>query len=256
MGGERPAAEDSQARVLADASADLQRRTMSVLRVAFIPSAGLELFAALSVALVGVYAGFSLLGLLRFHRPDAAGGVLRAGAGAGLLCADAQARRRLSRPAGRGRIVAVFSGSSGNAVRSAIDPLRGGDRALSDDDRPALDGLSFEAFPGEIVVLLGCSGSGKTTALNLLRGLATLTAGEVRVRRGAAVAGQEPQEAGPPVAVGSGCRPVRQVALRQDADEPAILARHRQQAHPALDHQGCRLSGSSRRARSRPGHAS
>ena len=49
------------------------------------------------------------------------------------------------------------------------------------DDRPALDRLSFEARPGEIVALLGDSGSGKTTALNLLLGLAPLTGGVVGV---------------------------------------------------------------------------
>lgn len=51
---------------LGTASADVAQRTLAVLRIAFLSSAVLEFFAALSVALVAVYCGFSLLGLLPF----------------------------------------------------------------------------------------------------------------------------------------------------------------------------------------------
>lgn len=43
----------------------------------------------------------------------------------------------------------------------------------------ALDGLSFDAKPGELVVLLGPSGSGKTTLLSCLAGILTPTAGTI-----------------------------------------------------------------------------
>lgn len=46
------------------ASSDLSRRTMAVLRIAFLSSAVLEFFAALGVAGVAVYIGLSYLGLL------------------------------------------------------------------------------------------------------------------------------------------------------------------------------------------------
>src|SRR5690606_14412668 len=45
---------------------DLRRRTMAVLRIAFLSSAVLELFSALGVALMAVYVGFHLLGELNF----------------------------------------------------------------------------------------------------------------------------------------------------------------------------------------------
>jgi putative ABC transport system ATP-binding protein len=45
-----------------------------------------------------------------------------------------------------------------------------------------LDGLSFEADDGELVVVLGPSGCGKTTLLSCLAGLLTPTAGEIRYR--------------------------------------------------------------------------
>jgi putative ABC transport system ATP-binding protein len=44
-----------------------------------------------------------------------------------------------------------------------------------------LDGLSFEALPGEMTVLLGPSGSGKTTLLSCLGGILTPTSGSIRL---------------------------------------------------------------------------
>ena len=45
----------------------------------------------------------------------------------------------------------------------------------------ALDGVSFEIKPNQLVVLLGPSGAGKTTVLNLVAGLEKPTSGDVRV---------------------------------------------------------------------------
>ena len=45
----------------------------------------------------------------------------------------------------------------------------------------ALDGASFHAETGELVVVLGASGAGKTTALNILGGMDTATSGRVSV---------------------------------------------------------------------------
>ena len=57
------------ARVAAAAQA-VSDRTLGVLRIAFISTAALEFFAALAVAVVAVYCGFSLLGLLPFPVPE------------------------------------------------------------------------------------------------------------------------------------------------------------------------------------------
>ncbi|HSN20540.1 MAG TPA: ABC transporter ATP-binding protein, partial [Usitatibacter sp.] len=46
----------------------------------------------------------------------------------------------------------------------------------------ALRGIDLEIRPGELIVLLGPSGSGKSTLLNILGGLDTPTAGDVRCR--------------------------------------------------------------------------
>ena len=45
----------------------------------------------------------------------------------------------------------------------------------------ALDGASFEVERGELAVILGASGAGKTTALNILGGMDTVTSGTVTV---------------------------------------------------------------------------
>lgn len=63
-------AEERIARQVAAATRDVADRTIIVLRAAFLSSAVMEFFAALSVALVAVYCGFSLLGLLPFPNPE------------------------------------------------------------------------------------------------------------------------------------------------------------------------------------------
>jgi putative ABC transport system ATP-binding protein len=45
----------------------------------------------------------------------------------------------------------------------------------------ALDGLSFSVAEGEFAVIVGASGAGKTTVLNLLGGMDTATGGEIIV---------------------------------------------------------------------------
>lgn len=63
-------AEERIARQVGEATAAVADRTIKVLRAAFLSGAVLEFFAALAVALVAVYCGFSLLGLLPFDPPE------------------------------------------------------------------------------------------------------------------------------------------------------------------------------------------
>jgi ABC-2 type transport system ATP-binding protein len=48
-------------------------------------------------------------------------------------------------------------------------------------DFPAVDGVSFDIRPGEILGLLGPNGAGKTTTIQMLLGLITPTSGSIRM---------------------------------------------------------------------------
>ncbi|MEJ1975457.1 MAG: thiol reductant ABC exporter subunit CydD [Acetobacteraceae bacterium] len=185
-------AEQAEADRLAKAAEELRRRTMGVLRIAFISSAGLEFFAALSVALVAVYAGFNLLGLLPFPSPERldlgrAFFVLAlapefyapmrrlAAAYHDQQAAETAADQLMALEAMRQRpapAMPAFTAAPRICFESVTVRFPGEAHAI-------LDSIDFEAAPGKIVALLGPSGSGKTTVLNLLLGLVPLAGGEV-----------------------------------------------------------------------------
>src|SRR3954467_479179 len=48
-------------------------------------------------------------------------------------------------------------------------------------DQEVVHGLDLDIAAGEFMVLVGPSGSGKTTALRMLAGLESITAGEIRI---------------------------------------------------------------------------
>ncbi|APW38841.1 thiol reductant ABC exporter subunit CydD [Rhodoferax koreense] len=195
---------DFTAQRLRAAGDSLRRRTMAVLRIAFLSSAVLELFAALGVAMVAAYVGFHLLGQLNYG----AWGV-RLSLGQGLfvlLLAPAffEPLRELSlvwhdRAAGEAALAAMARLSeAGTALPGANDaavPPMAASRAARP---PALcvralefshagtggavfDGLDFDVAAGEHVALLADSGAGKTTLLSLLAGLVPVQGGSIRI---------------------------------------------------------------------------
>lgn len=184
-------AEAREAEGLGQAADDLAQRTMRVLRVAFLSSGALEFFAALSVALVAVYCGFSLLGLLPFPVPETlslaeAFFVLALApefyAPMRRLAAAYHDRQAAETAADRLMALPAPAASAAVALPTAHDLVfRNVTIRYPDSDRAAVSDLSFAVAEGETVALLGPSGAGKSSLLHLLLGLAPLSEGDVEV---------------------------------------------------------------------------
>lgn len=72
----------------------------------------------------------------------------------------------------------------GRSPQSAVEKLRAGARRdeLGDAGTAAVIDASFDVEPGEIFVIMGLSGSGKSTIIRMLNGLHDVTAGTVEVQ--------------------------------------------------------------------------
>ncbi|PYC47485.1 thiol reductant ABC exporter subunit CydD [Litorivita pollutaquae] len=171
---------------------DVQRRTMAVLRVAFLSSTVLELFAAIGVAMVAVYVGFSLLGAIEF---GAWGGLTPQSGIFLLLLAPEfyQPLRDLSAAwhdkAAADAVLEEYSTWEAQETTCLLGrggaslPMRGGaEISLRGCVLPNGDTLhNIEVSAGESVALMGPSGAGKTSALRLMAGLMSPDTGQVRV---------------------------------------------------------------------------
>ena len=180
--------------------------TLEVLRVAFLSSAVLELFASLGIALVAVFIGFRLYGV---HLPLPAWQALPAlGFFQGLfILLLAPAFYQPLRNLGTHYHARLEALTAAERIRDLLDtppPARGAarprPRARPGADRqtpphlrfdavsfayapgrPGLAGADFALPPGERVALVGPSGAGKTTVVNLILGFLIPDAGRILV---------------------------------------------------------------------------
>lgn len=188
-------------RLRADAE-QLKMRTMAVLKIAFLSSAVLELFAALGVAAMAVYVGFNLLGAIdvgtwsgrlsltqglfilllapSFFEPLRELSAVwhdRAAGEAALDALDALSSTGMTLPGWRDERVAE---TSRDRTLPSIDVDRLCFRHRP-GQKPVFDGFGLAIAAGEHVALLGESGAGKTTMLSLITGLVCSESGTIHV---------------------------------------------------------------------------
>ena len=175
------------AETIAAVSNNYRKRTMAVLRIAFLSSAVLEFFSSISIALVAVYLAMSYLGYLSFGlygEPLTLGG----GFFILLLAPDfylplrelgTHYHARAEAVGAAEEILKVLAIPLPDAIKGSITGVKTDSFHIQFQDvylafdggrRPALRGINFDLKSGEQVVLVGGSGAGKTTTLNLLLG--------------------------------------------------------------------------------------
>ncbi len=216
FGKSRGRAED-----LAESSEQYRKRTMNVLRIAFLSSAVLEFFSSIAIALVAVYLGLSYLGYLDFGlygrglslegglfilllAPEFYAPLRDLGthyhARAEAVGAAAEIERILERQPvepGRKRVPEPFSGR----IR-----FEGVSFSYPGQANPVLEKTDLDLDRGRRTFLIGGSGEGKTTLLHLLLGFLLPTDGRIladgrplseispgRWRRALSWIGQEPR---------------------------------------------------------------
>jgi len=182
-------------------SATYRRRTMAVLRIAFLSSAVLEFFSALAIAMVSVYLGTFYLGYVDFC---AYGRQLTLQNGLFILFLAPEFYSPLRELGARYHARATALGAaeeilkvlkqagepaSPAAARRTSPPLGGPPRiglhkvgiTYRQRQQPALRNVSLEVAPGEKIALVGRSGAGKSTLLNLILGFLCPDHGQIAI---------------------------------------------------------------------------
>lgn len=176
---------------------DYRHRTNAVLRLAFLSSAVLELFASIGIALVALYLGLALLG--RFELGHY-GSAMHLDAALFILLLAPEFYAPLRQLGGdyhaRGDALAAAAMIAPLIDPAAAEPRSGQAAPASPhapaiefdavslrhpDGRLALDAVSFRVASGERVALRGASGAGKSSVLALLAGFVSPTAGRIRI---------------------------------------------------------------------------
>ncbi|MCL1041605.1 cysteine/glutathione ABC transporter permease/ATP-binding protein CydD [Shewanella marisflavi] len=205
-----------------NASEEFRSRTMAVLRMAFLSSAVLEFFAAVSIAVLAVYFGFSFLDHLDFGHYGA-GLTLFIGLFVLILAPEFYQPLRDMGTHYHAKAQAIGAAEAlmellNHQGDEAVDAQRTtfasetplsiklqGAEVLSPDGQVLLGPITAEISSGEQVAIVGPSGAGKTSLLNMLLGFLSYrgsvlvngeelsSLGRASYRRYLAWLGQEPQ---------------------------------------------------------------
>lgn len=184
-----------ETRTIARVCDDYRRSAMGVLRVAFLSSAVLELFASLGIALTAVFIGFRLYGTDLPFLPQI--GFLQ-GFFILLLAPELYQPLRNLGTQYHARLEALTAAERLLTILKTPLPERGtvrrparagcgvhirfeGVRFDYAPGRAALSGADFEIRAGERIALVGASGAGKSTVASLLLGFVRPDAGRILV---------------------------------------------------------------------------
>jgi ATP-binding cassette subfamily C protein CydD len=185
-----------RAESIARSSESYRRRTMAVLRIAFLSSAVLEFFASISIALVAVYLGLSYLGYLDFGLYGRAL-TLQSGLFILLLAPEfylplrelgAHYHARAEAVGAAGEIERVMAQAPrpvpGTATENAAAARIRFEKvcfSYAPEQTPVLQDVELSLCRGRRTVLMGPSGEGKTTLLFLLLQFLAPTGGRILV---------------------------------------------------------------------------
>jgi ATP-binding cassette subfamily C protein CydD len=185
-----------QADKIEKTSRQYRRHTMAVLRVAFLSSAVLEFFTAISIALVAVYLGMYYLGYITF---GAYGEALSFASGFFILLLapdfflplrelGAHYHARADAVGAAEEIIRIFdqpamSVADPNATKKLTPPLRielqGVGVQYLKAGQHGLRAIDATIIQGERIAVVGQSGSGKSTLIHLLLGFIRPSDGDI-----------------------------------------------------------------------------
>ncbi len=170
-----------------------REKTMEVLRIAFLSSAVLEFFSAVAVALVAVYVGLGLLGLVRFGPATAIN--LQEALFVLILAPEFFIPLRQLAVNYHDRAAAVAAADNILSVLEYPDQTLAPKRSCDSDyclelnnvsvdfqQRQVLKQVNLRVRRGEELVLTGETGAGKTTLFNVLLGFVQPSSGSVRIK--------------------------------------------------------------------------